>query len=153
MRHNRLTVPSLPGVEWRAIVAGENKLRLDPFKPLKSEDVEWTHSILQEVHHNFISLVKERRPKMDLNHKTVFTGDCFVGQAAVNIGLVDRVASDLKAVCQERYGKDVVFQRCEPPKSFYEKYVEKSMRTQANLNIDDVLDTVAIKQMEAKYGL
>lgn len=141
------------GLDWRLITAGENKFRMDPFKPLKQADIDFTIKKLQEVHHNFISLVKERRPKLDVNHKTVFSGDIFTGQEAVSMGLADGFCSDIKALCFERYGKDVKFERCEPPKGFLDRFQGLGTDAKIELSVSDLFDELTDKQQEAKFGL
>ena len=126
-------------------------MRLDPFKPMKPEDEKWMRNIIEGVHQNFISLVKERRPQLDVNHKTVFEADVFLGKDAVEIGLADRIASDLKAICQEKFGKDVRFQRCEM-RGLFGKWAGQGIGSQAQLEIDNALDSIEIKHSEAKKG-
>lgn len=144
---------ALLGLEWRVFTAGKNKIRLDPFNPVKPEDKEHMLKILQEVHNSFINLVKERRRKLDVNHKTVFTGDYFTGRDAVSMGLADGFCSDMKALCFERYGKDVKFERCEPPKGFLGRLQGMGSNARVELSVNDLFDQLADKQQEAKLGL
>jgi len=141
------------GLEWRLITAGENKIRMDPFKPLKQEDLEFWSKKLQIVHNNFINVVKERRTKLDVNHKTVFSGDVFSGQEAVSVGLADGICSDMKVLCFERFGKDVKFERCEPPKGILDRFQGFGSDARIELSVSDLLDELADKQQEAKFGL
>ena len=143
----------LVGLEWRAVTAGENKLRMDPFRPLREEDVVWTQKILEQIHQNFIALVKDRRPKVRVHHKTVFTGDVFTGQDSISVGLADGLCSDLRALCIERYGKDVKFERCEPRPSFLSGLTNFRSEIKVDVSVDDILDALAVRQHEAKYGL
>ena len=103
------------GLEFRLITAGENKFRFDPSKPMKDSDRLWMEQMLKEVHNNFIQLVKERRTNLDVDHKTVFTGDVFTGSRALQVGLVDGLSSDMRVVMQEKYGPDVTFERMTGP--------------------------------------
>ena len=141
------------GLEWRLITAGENKVRMDPFKPLKQADVDHTAKILHSVHNNFIQLVKERRPNLDPNHKSAFSGDFFIGKDAVSMGLADGFCSDLKALCMERFGKDVKFERCEPPKGFLDRFQGVGSNARIELSVGELLDELTDKQQEAKFGL
>ena len=141
------------GLEWRLITAGENKVRMDPFKPLKQADVDHTAKILTSVHNNFIQLVKERRPNLDPNHKSAFSGDFFIGKEAVSMGLADGFCSDLKALCMERFGKDVKFERCEPPKGFLDRFQGVGSNARIELSVGELLDELTDKQQEAKFGL
>ena len=119
---------------------------MDPFKPQKKEDVAFIQNILDQIHSNFINLVKERRPKIDVNHKTVFTGDIFTGGDAVSIGLADGICSDMKALCVERFGKDVKLERCEPPKGFWSKMQDFGSEARIELSMNEALEELAVKQ-------
>lgn len=132
------------GLEWRLVTAGENKLRNDPFKPLKQEDVDFQKNILDQIHHNFITVVKQRRPT--LQHKTVFTGDYFTGGDAVSIGLADGICLDMKALCRDRFGKDVKFERCEPPKGFLSGLKNFGSEARVEVSMNDALEELAVKQ-------
>src|SRR5438094_2007847 len=46
------------GIERRLYVSGEHKAMLDPFLPEKAEDVERLKALQQEIHQDFIGLVK-----------------------------------------------------------------------------------------------
>ena len=134
------------GLEWRLITAGENKLRNDPFKPLKQQDVDFQQNRLNQIHLNYINMVKERRPTIDVNHKTVFTGDYFIGGDAVSIGLADGICSDMKALCRNRFGKDVKFERCEPPKGILSVLENFGSEARVEISMNDALEELAVKQ-------
>ena len=134
------------GLEWRLITAGENKFRMDPFKPLKQEDVEFTTKRLLKIRSSYIDLVKERRKKLDVNHKTVFTGEFFTGKEAVSMGLADGFCSDLKKFCTERYGKDVKFERCDPPKGFLSMIQSFGGETRIKLSVNGLFDEISDQQ-------
>ncbi|KAL9950887.1 hypothetical protein ACROYT_G043458 [Oculina patagonica] len=134
------------GLEWRLLTAGENKFRNDPFKPVKQEDVDFLQNILNQIHVNFINKVKERRPTLDVKHKTVFTGDYFLGTDAVSIGLADGICSDMKALCRERFGEDVKFERCEPPQGFLSGLKNFGSETRVEISMNDALEELAVKQ-------
>jgi len=96
------------GVERRIFTSGENKSMLDPFLPVKPEDVERLKSIQNEIHEDFIALVKARRgSRLTGPEKTLFSGEYWTGQTALGYGLVDQVG-DLRSTLRERYGKDVL---------------------------------------------
>lgn len=134
------------GLEWRLVTAGVNKFRNDPFKPQKQQDVDFLQNILNQIQLNFINMVKERRPTLDVNHKTVFTGDFFTGGDAVSIGLADGICSDMKALCRDRFGKDVKFVRCEPPKGFLSGLKNFGSEARVEVSMNDALEELAIKQ-------
>jgi serine protease SohB len=97
------------GVERRIYTAGEHKSMLDPFLPEDPDDVQRLKTIQQQIHESFIALVKgSRGAKLTLAglEKTLFSGEYWAGQQALEYGLVDRIG-DLRSVLRERFGKDV----------------------------------------------
>ena len=80
------------GIERRALMSGENKMRLDPFSPLKPEDVTKVQSVLDSVHQQFIQAVmKGRGKRLHAPAKVLFSGDFWSGKTAVKLGLADAV--------------------------------------------------------------
>ncbi len=95
------------GVERRLYTAGERKAMLDPFQPEKPEDVKRIKAIQKDIHEHFIALVKERRgAKLKGNDKTLFSGEFWTAQPAIELGLADRLG-DLRSILRERYGEKV----------------------------------------------
>jgi protease IV len=82
------------GVERRLITAGESKGFLDPFSPLKEEDVDHVRAMLDEVHRQFISVVREGRgDRLKGDDQTLFTGLTWTGEESLKLGLVDGLGS------------------------------------------------------------
>src|SRR5450755_1197713 len=95
------------GIERRIYTSGEHKVMLDPFSPEKPEDVKRYKAIQKEIHGHFIALVKERRGgKLKTNEKTLFSGEFWTAQTAIELGLADRIG-DLRSTLRERYGEKV----------------------------------------------
>ena len=95
------------GVERRLYTSGEHKAMLDPFLPEKPGDVERIKAIQQEVHENFIALVKARRgDKLDSRETALFSGEYWTGKRALDLGLVDAIG-DLRGTLRQRYGEKV----------------------------------------------
>src|SRR5450631_2040195 len=96
------------GVERRLYTAGERKVMLDPFLPEKPEDLKRIKAIQKDIHEHFIALVRERRGggKLKGNEKTLFSGEFWTAQMAVELGLADRIG-DLRSTLRERYGEKV----------------------------------------------
>ncbi|HEV8557416.1 MAG TPA: S49 family peptidase [Actinophytocola sp.] len=91
------------GVERRVYTAGTNKVRLDPFKPEKAEDVEWLTTLQSQLHEQFADWVRKRRgDKLNADHPDLFTGEVWTGSKAVELGLADGVGN-LREVINERY--------------------------------------------------
>ena len=94
------------GVERRVHTAGRSKSFADPFRPQTEEDVARIRALLTPLHDNFIAHVKARRGARLKPEADLFNADIWVGQAAVDVGLVDGVGH-LKPVLQELYGEKV----------------------------------------------
>ena len=62
-------------------------------------------------------------------------------------------STPLRALCIERYGKDVKFERCEPRPSFLSGLTNFRSEIKVDVSVDDILDALAVRQHEAKYGL
>ena len=95
------------GIERRLYTAGERKVLLDPFLPEKPEDVKRLKAIQKDIHENFIAMVKERRGiRLRGADKTLFSGEFWTAQAALELGVIDRIG-DLRSSLRERFGDKV----------------------------------------------
>lgn len=101
---------SRQGIERRVHTAGKSKSMLDPFQPEKPEDVERLNRLLEDLHGNFIGHVKTRRGAKLAEDPDLFTGEIWIGQSAVNVGLVDGIGH-LVPVMKDRFGDKVRFRR------------------------------------------
>jgi signal peptide peptidase SppA len=90
------------GVERRVYTAGAHKVRLDPFRPEKDEDVEWLKSLQGQLHDQFAGWVRERRGDRLKDGDELFSGEVWTGTQAKDLGLVDGVGT-MRAVIAERY--------------------------------------------------
>lgn len=94
------------GIERRVVTAGRSKSLADPFLPQRPEDVERLKALQAPIHQTFIDHVKARRgARLDAD-ADVFNADVWVGQQAVDLGLVDGVAH-LVPKLKELYGDKV----------------------------------------------
>lgn len=104
------------GVQRRVYTIGENKSRLDPFKPEKPEDIEHLKTVQKRIHDNFIDLVRERRgDRLAEDEATLFSGDFWAARDAMELGLVDGIG-DVRSVMRDRYGEDVKLIAMTPPR-------------------------------------
>src|SRR5688500_8506261 len=71
------------GVERRLMTAGENKAILDPFSPQKPEEREFAQKMLNEIHQQFITVVREGRGERLKQDPKIFTGLFWTGEASV----------------------------------------------------------------------
>ena len=81
------------GVERRALVSGENKAFLDPFSPVDEKQKRHAQSMLDEIHKQFIDVVKKGRGKRLKESPDVFSGLLWTGEKSVELGLSDGLGS------------------------------------------------------------
>lgn len=81
------------GVERRVFTSGENKAMLDPFQPLDETQRAYFSTILGDVHQQFIDAVKEGRGDRLKDDPNIFSGLFWSGRQALELGLVDGLAS------------------------------------------------------------
>ncbi|SFM94599.1 protease-4 [Formivibrio citricus] len=81
------------GIERRLVTAGSNKGFLDPFSPLKPEQRQKAQVMLNEVHQQFIDVVKAGRGDRLVNSPELFSGLVWSGATAKKMGLVDDLGS------------------------------------------------------------
>ena len=81
------------GVERRLLAAGENKGFLDPFSPIRDSQVQYAEAMLQEIHKQFITVVRQGRGKRLKETPELFSGLLWVGTRSVELGLADALGS------------------------------------------------------------
>jgi serine protease SohB len=97
------------GVDPRRFTAGKHKARMDPFKDMTSQDMDWMESMLADLHANFIKAVREgRQGRLKGAPEELFSGDVWLGARALEKGLIDGLG-DMHSVCRARFGDDVKF--------------------------------------------
>ena len=69
------------GVERRLLTAGKHKGFLDPFLPTKEDEVAHVRVLLEDIHQQFIDVVKEGRGKRLTDDDTIFSGLIWTGPA------------------------------------------------------------------------
>ena len=77
------------GVERRLITAGANKGFLDPFSPLSPAQQAYAKQMLEEIHQQFIDVVRKGRGKRLKETSDTFSGLVWNGQRGVEMGLAD----------------------------------------------------------------
>ncbi|WP_137896821.1 S49 family peptidase [Ramlibacter sp. 2FC] len=77
------------GVERRLMTAGENKGFLDPFSPQTEAQRNHAQTLLNQIHRQFIDVVKNGRGKRLKETPEMFSGLFWSGQQAVEMGLAD----------------------------------------------------------------
>ena len=81
------------GVERRALTSGENKAFLDPFSPVDDKQKRHAQSMLDEIHKQFIDVVRKGRGKRLTEGSDVFSGLLWTGARSIELGLSDGFGS------------------------------------------------------------
>jgi protease-4 len=77
------------GISRRMITAGSNKGMLDPFSKEDPKQVEMVQTMLNEIHQQFIAVVRTGRGDRLKETPDLFSGRVWNGEQAVKIGLAD----------------------------------------------------------------
>ncbi|MDR2212782.1 MAG: S49 family peptidase [Pseudomonadales bacterium] len=81
------------GVERRLLTAGENKGFLDPFSPQSDEQRQRAQVMLDQIHHQFIQVVKQGRGDRLKETPDTFSGLFWTGEQSLELGLADAYGS------------------------------------------------------------
>jgi serine protease SohB len=145
------------GIERRIYTAGERKVMLDPFEPEKPDDVKRIKVIQKEIHERFIALVKERRAgKLKGTDKTLFSGEFWTAQKAIDLGLADSIG-DLRSFLRTRYGEKVRTPLIAAERSLFGRRlpgvnIAQALTRQPGLG-DDLISALETRALWARYGL
>jgi len=125
------------GVERRLLTAGEHKGFLDPFQPVNPEDVEQVQTMLDDIHQQFIDVVKSGRgDRLKTDTPNLFSGYVWTGEQSVDMGLVDELAST-SYVAREVIGAEKIVDYT-PSEEWFERF-SKKLGTSIGLGIGQVL--------------
>ena len=81
------------GVERRLLTAGENKGFLDPFSAQSDKQRAFAQTMLNQIHQQFITVVKNGRGQRLKETPDMFSGLFWSGQQAVELGLADQLGN------------------------------------------------------------
>jgi protease-4 len=81
------------GVERRLMTAGENKGLGDPFSPMNDKKKAYTQAMLDQIHQQFIDVVKAGRGKRLKETPDTFSGLYWNGEQALAQGLIDHLGN------------------------------------------------------------
>lgn len=81
------------GVERRLLTAGENKGFLDPFSPQTTKQRAHAQTMLDAIHNQFITAVRQGRGDRLKETPDMFSGLFWTGEQAVDMGLADGMSS------------------------------------------------------------
>ncbi len=97
------------GVERRTLTAGKSKALLDPFLPINEDSKEHLQGMLNDIHKQFITAVKNGRgDRLKTDVEGLFEGLIWTGQQGVEVGLVDELASSSKVARDVIGEEDIV---------------------------------------------
>jgi len=78
------------GIERRLLTAGENKGMLDPFSPQNEKHKAYAQAMIDQIHQQFIKVVKDGRGKRLNENPNTFSGLFWNGEEAIHQGLADK---------------------------------------------------------------
>lgn len=81
------------GIERRLLTAGENKGIGDPFSPMSPKQQAYTLITLDQIHRQFVNVVREGRGKRLKETPETFSGLYWNGEEALRLGLADKLGS------------------------------------------------------------
>lgn len=132
------------GIERRVHTAGKDKSMLDPFRPERDEDITRLKGLQAQIHDSFIAHVKTRRGERLSEDADIFTGEFWVGQRAVDLGLADGIAH-LVPKMKELYGDKTRFAVNGPKRGLFQRF-GASLTAEALGQVED-------RATWARYGL
>lgn len=109
------------GIERRVYTAGKSKSTLDMFQPEKQQDVKRLKAILDQMHTTFINQIKDRRGNKLADSRDLFTGEFWVGQTGVDLGLADGIGHVVPKM-KELFGDQVKLVRYTQKKPFLSRF-------------------------------
>ena len=145
------------GIERRLYTSGDRKAMLDPFLPEKPEDVKRIKAIQKDIHEHFIALVKERRAgKLNGTDKTLFSGEFWVAQNAIELGLADAVG-DLRSILRSRYGEKVRTPLITSERTIFGRRIpslgSREMSGRQSGLADELISALEARALWGRYGL
>jgi serine protease SohB len=145
------------GVERRLYTSGERKVMLDPFLEENPDDVKRIKALQKDIHGHFIALVKTSRgEKLKGADKTLFSGEFWIAQAAIELGLADSLG-ELRSTLRARYGDKVRMPLISAERSFLGRKLPGVGLVDALTNrlglADDLISALETRALWSRYGL
>lgn len=132
------------GAERRVYTAGKSKSMLDPFLAEKPADVKRLKGLLDDLHEFFKDHVASHRVgKLD-ESQDLFTGEIWVGQKSIDVGLADHIGH-LVPVMKDRLGDKVKFRHFGQKRSLLSRFGAQI--------IDDTVAGIEERAAYARFGL
>jgi signal peptide peptidase SppA len=131
------------GAERRVYSAGKSKSMLDPFQAEKPADVKRLKGLLDDMHVFFKDHVSTRRAGK-LVDQDLFTGDIWVGQKSIDVGLADHLGH-LVPTMKDRFGDKTKFRLFGQKKPLLARFGAQI--------IDDAYGGIEERAAYARFGL
>jgi len=81
------------GIERRLLTAGDNKAMLDPFSPVTEKHKALAQAMLNEIHEQFKTVVRNGRGSRLKETPETFSGLFWSGEQSIKLGLADALGS------------------------------------------------------------
>lgn len=130
------------GIERRLLTAGTHKAMLDPFSPSKPEETQYIQALINQVHQQFITAVKQGRGNRLKDNPDIFSGLVWTGEESIKMGIADAYGSD-NSVAKEQIGAEKLVDFTES-EEFFDKLVGKMGSTFAHA-INSMLQTPSLR--------
>ena len=138
------------GVERRVYAEGKHKGMMDPFSPVREEDVAVLQAVLKDIRADFLEHVQERRGgRLKDDPEQVFSAAVWSGRGALELGLIDELG-DMGTVLRERFGDNVRIRDITPKRRWFRS--PRGARAGAEV-AGGLLDALEERAMYARYGL
>jgi protease-4 len=111
------------GVERRLLTAGAHKAMLDPFSPPKADETAYMQGLINQVHQQFITAIKDGRGNRLKETPDMFSGLVWTGEEGVKLGIADAYGND-RTVAKELIGADKLVDFTES-EQFFDKVIGK----------------------------
>ena len=132
------------GVERRVYTAGKSKSMMDPFKKESPADVKRLKGWLEDLHAIFINYIKSRRSDKLADNPDLFTGEVFIGQKAIDQGLVDGI-DHLVPHMKAKFGDKVRFRKFGQRKSLLQRFGARF--------VSEAIGSIEDRAAFARFGL
>ncbi|OGI43326.1 MAG: peptidase S49 [Candidatus Muproteobacteria bacterium RBG_16_64_11] len=126
------------GVERRLLTAGEHKGILDPFSPLDAKSRRHAQGMLNEIHRQFIDVVKRGRGDALKGGKELFSGLFWTGEKAKELGLIDEFGSASQVAREVIGAEDIVDYTVQP--QFFDRFAKRLGASMAKIVAGEFLN-------------
>ena len=112
---------------------------MDPFQPLKAEESAHVQGLLNEIHQQFIDVVKDGRGERLIDDEKLFSGLIWSGQESIKLGLVDELASASQVARDVIGAEDIVdFTK-------RENYLDRFAKQMGSAMLQSVTDSIRLQ--------